>query len=41
VTLFPQTGAISSHPIYLDDVNVNGVCDDPFRYAETGEVAAE
>jgi type II secretory pathway pseudopilin PulG len=41
VTLFPQTGAISSHPVDVTDVNKNGVCDDPFFFAETGEVAGK
>ena len=59
VTVFPQTGAISSHPINPTDiydpadldgdgVTGDGVtpepdnrADDPYYYAETGEVAGE
>jgi len=54
VTLFPQTGAISSHPVRpedsfdpfdLDDDNEtiesDDRADDPYYYAETGEVAGE
>jgi hypothetical protein len=47
VTLNTRTGHVSSHEIARDDVvnNANGnsgadgLADDPFRYAETGEVA--
>ncbi|MEO2015604.1 MAG: prepilin-type N-terminal cleavage/methylation domain-containing protein [Fuerstiella sp.] len=48
VTLFAQTGAISVHGVnaYVGDTgasnpdtNNDGIADDPFRFAETGEVA--
>ncbi|MEO2014412.1 MAG: prepilin-type N-terminal cleavage/methylation domain-containing protein [Fuerstiella sp.] len=48
VTLFAQTGAISVHGVnaYVGntggsnpDANNDGIADDPFRFAETGEVA--
>lgn len=48
VTLFAQTGAATVNKVnaYLGaggstnpDANGDGICDDPYRYAETGEVA--
>ena len=47
VTLNTRTGHVSTHEIARDDVllnsngnpGVDGLADDPFRYAETGEVA--
>ena len=54
VTLFPQTGAISSHPVRPEDIfdpadldgdneliEPDNRADDPYYYAETGEVAGE
>jgi hypothetical protein len=46
VSVFTQTGAVSSHPIdptdVVDDINnssgADGIADDPYRFAETGEV---
>ena len=38
VTIFTQTGAISTHPIAPDDVDGDGNADDPFFYAESAEV---
>ena len=39
VTLFTQTGAISVHPVNPIDTNTNGLADDPFLFAETGQEA--
>lgn len=47
VTVFTQTGAVSVNPVNADlgeaggvaDSNNDGIADDPFRFAETGEVA--
>lgn len=40
VSLFSQTGAVSVSPVNaLDDLNMDGIADDPFRFAETGEAA--
>ena len=42
VTLFTRTGNISTHPVDPADVDPPlHVADDPFRYAETGEVAGQ
>lgn len=45
VTLFTKTGSISAHPVYTNDVYSQSFSPpnepDPFRYAETGEVAAQ
>ena len=41
VTLFTRTGNISTHPVDPADTPPNYVADDPFRYAETGEVAGQ
>lgn len=38
VELTPQTGMTAVHPVYVSQVNEDG---DPFRYAETGEVAQQ
>ena len=37
VTIFTQTGAVSSSQVYVDDADSDGHEYDPFRYAETGE----
>lgn len=39
VTVFTQTGAVSIHPVNANDSNKNGIADDPYYYAEVGEVA--
>lgn len=49
VTVIPQTGSVSVHDVYgyIDpdvnpdpaDVDSNGIADDPFRFAETGEAS--
>ncbi len=41
VTLFTQTGAISTHPVRGTDAGSDGKADDPYRYAELGEVAGQ
>jgi prepilin-type N-terminal cleavage/methylation domain-containing protein len=41
VTLFPQTGAISSHPVNPTDGDLDNEADNPYYYAVTGEVAGE
>jgi prepilin-type N-terminal cleavage/methylation domain-containing protein len=41
VTVFPQTGAISSHPVNPTPSTNNKIAADPYYYAETGEVAGE
>lgn len=38
ISLTPQTGKAAVHPIYIDPT---GATADPFRYAETGEVAQQ
>lgn len=38
ISLTPQTGKAAVHPIYIDPTGANP---DPFRYAETGEVAQQ
>lgn len=38
VSLTPQTGKTAVHPVYIDPT---GAITDPFRYAETGEVAKQ
>jgi prepilin-type N-terminal cleavage/methylation domain-containing protein len=38
VSLMPQTGATAVHPVYVSRGNEDA---DPFRYAETGEVARQ
>lgn len=38
VSVFTQTGAVSSHPIDVTDADANGYADDPYYFAETGEV---
>ncbi|HQZ67295.1 MAG TPA: prepilin-type N-terminal cleavage/methylation domain-containing protein [Planctomycetaceae bacterium] len=39
VSIFTQTGAVSSSQIYVNDADSDGNENDPFRYAETGETA--
>jgi len=39
VTIFGQTGSVSVHPVNAIDANFNGLADDPYYYAEVGEVA--
>jgi prepilin-type N-terminal cleavage/methylation domain-containing protein len=39
VTLMTQTGAVSVHQINPTDTNSDGLADDPFLFAETGETA--
>ena len=39
VTIFGQTGSVSVHPVNATDADVNGFADDPYYYAEVGEVA--
>jgi Tfp pilus assembly protein FimT len=38
VSLTPQTGMTAVHPVYVDPM---GIIADPYRYAETGEVAKQ
>lgn len=38
LSLTPQTGKTAVHPVYIDPAGINA---DPFRYAETGEVAPQ
>ena len=49
VTVIPQTGAVSIHEVYAytdpevapdpGDLDSNGIADDPFQFAETGEAS--
>jgi len=39
VSIFGQTGSVSIHPVNAIDANLNGLADDPYYYAEVGEVA--
>ena len=39
VSIFTQTGAVSSSQVYVNDGDTDGIEYDPFRYAETGETA--
>ena len=39
VSVFTQTGAVSIHPIDPSDSTGDGLADDPFFFAETGETA--
>jgi hypothetical protein len=39
VTIFGQTGSVSVHPVNAVDTDLNGFADDPYYYAEVGEVA--
>lgn len=39
VTIFTQTGAVSSSQVYVNDDDYGGNENDPFRYSETGETA--
>jgi len=39
VSIFTQTGAVSSSQVYANDADSDGIEYDPFRYAETGETA--
>jgi len=36
VTLFTQTGAVSSHPVFMSDFDFDGIENDPMYFAETG-----
>ncbi len=38
VSLFTQTGSVSSHPIDVTDLDGDFIADDPYYFAETGEV---
>ena len=37
VTIFTQTGAVSSSQVFVDDTDSDGIENDPFLFAETGE----
>jgi prepilin-type N-terminal cleavage/methylation domain-containing protein len=39
VSVFTQTGAVSVHPVNAVDSQPDGIADDPYRFAETGETA--
>jgi len=39
ISVFTQTGAISIHPVNSTDADLDGLADDPFLFAETGETA--
>lgn len=39
VSIFTQTGAVSSSQVFVDDTDLDGNEFDPFRYSETGETA--
>lgn len=39
VSIFGQTGSVSTHPVNALDPDSNGLADDPYYYAEVGEVA--
>jgi prepilin-type N-terminal cleavage/methylation domain-containing protein len=39
ISIFTQTGAISIHPVNPTDSDLDGLADDPFLFAETGETA--
>lgn len=41
VSVFTQTGRVSSHPVNPIDSNSDGAADDPYYFAERGEVDAE
>ncbi|MEZ6034834.1 MAG: hypothetical protein R3C17_17205 [Planctomycetaceae bacterium] len=36
VSLFTQTGGVSSHPVNVINGDYDGIEDDPFLFAETG-----
>jgi hypothetical protein len=36
VSIFTQTGAVSSHPVYVTDGEYDGIESDPMYFAETG-----
>jgi prepilin-type N-terminal cleavage/methylation domain-containing protein len=36
VSIFTQTGAVSSHPVYVTDGDYDGIENDPMYFAETG-----
>jgi hypothetical protein len=36
VSVFTQTGAVSSHPVYVTDGDYDGIENDPMYFAETG-----
>jgi prepilin-type N-terminal cleavage/methylation domain-containing protein len=39
VSVFTQTGTVSVHPVNAVDSQPDGIADDPYRFAETGETA--
>ena len=41
VSIFTQTGRISSHPVNPVDADSNGAADDPYYFAERGKADAE
>lgn len=41
VTLFPQTGLVSTFPMSMTDANGDGISDDPFALARAGKTAGQ